>query len=257
MTEEPGNITRHTLHYQGYGAHLRANFCSPSDAGTHPGIVLLHDVHGPIDHVQRLAARLAGEGYAVLTPDLFSRGDGPGFPPRREVMSKMVDLPDTRITHDVDEAVAYLKILPHVAADRVAVMGFSLGARYAMFVCGQRPDIRAAVMFYGVLVYPRLTEFRPSQPLDSVSRFSCPALFFYGEGDTMVPMTNVDLLERLLKQQRKPYEMHRYPGVGHGFFNDQLKTFDSFASVDAWAKTLEFLSKNLEPQAPSKRPARP
>ena len=48
------------------------HFAAP-DAGTPPGIVLIHDVWGLGDHARDLAQRLAGEGFGALAVDLYRR----------------------------------------------------------------------------------------------------------------------------------------------------------------------------------------
>ena len=75
------------------------------DSGTHPGVVMIHDVWGLADHTRDLATRLAGEGFAVLAVDLYRRVadlqiDDPG--------AWMRGLSDVEIAADLQESIDLL-----------------------------------------------------------------------------------------------------------------------------------------------------
>ena len=45
----------------------------------------------------------------------------------------------------------------------------------------------------------------------------------------------------------KPVEIHIYPGVDHGFFNDERPdVYNKPAAEDAWRRTLDLFKKNLK-----------
>jgi carboxymethylenebutenolidase len=235
--------------YHGAPQTMNALYFRPQGEQPAPGIVLLHDVYGVTDHTRDAARRLAGAGYAVLAPDLFTRGDGPSPPwppPKREETAKMVRYPDRRTVADVLGAVASLKTRPGVIPEKIGVMGFSFGARYALFAAQESSDIAAAAFFYPVLVYPEITEARPVQPLKNLARLKPPALVFFGDSDMMVALTNITLFRAALEGLGKPYEFTIYPGVGHGFMNGMIKPYRPKESEEAWAKTLAFFQRHLK-----------
>ncbi len=228
---------------------MNALYFRPQGEQPLPGIVLLHDVYGVTDHLRDAARRLAGAGYAVLAPDLFSRGDGPSPPwppPKREETAKMVRYPDRRTVADVLGAVASLRTRPGVIADKVGVMGFSFGARYALFAAQESGQIAAAAIFYPVLVYPELTEARPVQPLKNLARLKAPAIVFFGDSDEMAPVSQITLFRATLEGLGKTHEFTIYPGVNHGFMNGMIKTCRPQESEAAWAKTLAFFQRHLK-----------
>ena len=126
----------------GYLAHL--------GAGSHPGVVMIHDVWGLTDHTRDLARRLAAEGFGVLALDLY----------RREPPAKIEDpgrwireLSDPEVLTDIQAGVDYLAGEPPTAGRRVGVTGFCMGGMYALLAaCGCR-GLSAAVPFYGMLSY--------------------------------------------------------------------------------------------------------
>ncbi len=244
------------LTFAGAPQPMNGFFVRPAGDGPVPGIVLLHDVYGLTGHVKDVARRLAREGYAVLAPDLYSRGDGPGWPPRRENISRMVGWPDERTIADVQGAVAALRSRTDVVAEKAGLMGFSFGARYSLFAAA-RADVAAAAIFYPVLIYPELTAARPCQPVRAAPELRCPCIVFFGDRDAMVPQAHVSFLRALLQGLGKPHEFSVYPGVDHGFMNDTIKTYRPDEAKDAWARTLRFFGRHLQgrTEAPRARAA--
>jgi len=229
------------------GFGIRALLCRPRNPSPLPGVVLVHEMYGLTEHISQTARRLAHEGYAVLAPDLFSRGDGPGWPPVKERIPIVGDYPDLRTTEDLERAIEVLRNAPGVDTERIACMGFSFGARYILFACARRRDVTAAVIFYPALFYRRLTENRVAQPLTSIRHIACPALFLYGEQDQMVELSEMKQLRQLASIYDQGHQYHRYPDAGHGFFNDTLKTHHPEAAADSWTRTLAFLDRHLRP----------
>lgn len=212
-----------------------------------PGVVLVHDVYGVTPHMRDLGRAYAEAGYAVLTPTMYWRGDGPaeGWPPRTAEIAKIGGYPDLRTIEDLKAVVGAMTRLPDVDGGRVAIAGYSFGARYGLFACARGAAAAALVAFYPVIMYPVLHENRPVQPLQYVDSLKVPALFAYGEADSLVPFSQVTLLRDLLRGQGKTHQFHTYPGVDHGFVNTMIKTHNPAAANDGWRKTLAFLNEHL------------
>jgi Dienelactone hydrolase and related enzymes len=119
-----------------------------------PGIILLMEAYGVNEHFRRLAARLAGWGYAVLVPDLYRR-----FPEERRVvaysdretaMGNLSRLKDEEAKEDISRCLDILRSDPRVDRDRIGVVGFCMGGRLAFLSAGWFGEkIKAAVPFYG------------------------------------------------------------------------------------------------------------
>ena len=43
----------------------------PKDAGNYPGVIVIHEIWGLVDHIKDVSKRLASEGYVALAVDLF------------------------------------------------------------------------------------------------------------------------------------------------------------------------------------------
>ena len=71
-------------------------------------------------------------------------------------------------------------------------------------------------------------------------------LGLYAENDGFVTVASVRDLERKLKGLGKEFEIQVYPGVDHGFFNDERpEVYNKKAAEDAWNRTLDFFRRHL------------
>ena len=157
-----------------------------------PGVVMIHDVWGLSDHTRELAARLAGEGFAVLAVDLYRRED------RVEIGDPgawMRGLSDPQALADIGEAAAFLAGHPASRGRKVGVTGFCMGGMYALLAACEVPGLAASAAYYGLLSHehgiPHAEEGldpsrKPRQPLDAAADLACPLLAFFGDADEFV-----------------------------------------------------------------------
>lgn len=93
---------------------------------------------------------LAENGYVVLTSWSFIRHYRDGTTAREGAPDKVYErfghwLPIAKMVHDAQREFEYLSTLTQVDAKRVGFMGFSLGAKAAVYVAAFAPEIKATV----------------------------------------------------------------------------------------------------------------
>ena len=104
---------------------------------------------------------------------------------------------------DVCAALAYLRELPEVDSQRIALAGYSFGAGVAVRVASD-PNLRA---FIGVSLPTMM-------PLDGVT-LGCPALFVSGDEDEY---SEADDLTEFVRSLGARAELRLLPGLGHFWF---------------------------------------
>jgi carboxymethylenebutenolidase len=119
------------------------------------------------------------------------------------------------------------------ADGRLAVIGFSLGAYYALDLAATSPEhIGSVVVFYGT-------------GSDHQGRSRAAYLGHFAEQDPYEPQANVDSLEESLRRAGRPVTFHRYSGTGHWFFEpDRSEAYNQAAASLAWDRTLVFLRRS-------------
>jgi dienelactone hydrolase len=95
-------------------------------------------------------AWLASRGYVVLTGWSFIRNYRDGTTFRTGAADRLYErfgrwMPMAKMVHDARREAEYLRSLPMVDKNRLGFIGFSLGAKAAVYVAGFAPDYEAVV----------------------------------------------------------------------------------------------------------------
>jgi|SRR5580658_9849170 len=171
-------------------------------------VIVIHEIFGLTDWARDVADQLAAAGYIAIAPDLLS-GMGPNGGGTSSFGSQAVgpairDLPPAQITGDLDAVADYVKTLPS-ANGKLAVAGFCWGGGQSFRFACNRPDLKAACVFYG-----------PPPEAAAMAKITCPVYGFYGEKDNRISST-IPKTTELMAAAGKTYEPVKYEGASHGF----------------------------------------
>ena len=206
-------------------------YLATPESGSGPGVIVIQEWWGLVDHIKDLADRLAGEGFVTLAPDLY-HGQRTTDPDEAAKMMMALNIAQTE--KDLRGAVDFL-LGQSLASSRVGIIGFCMGGQLALFAACQNPQIGACVDFYGI--HPNV---KPDY-----GKLSGPVLAFFGEKDHSNPPEARKGVEDGIKAAGKSIEMHVYP-ADHAFFNDtRPEVYDAAAATDTWKRALDFFHKNL------------
>jgi carboxymethylenebutenolidase len=227
-------------------AELAEGFLATPAGGPQPGVVIIPDVWGLADHTRDVAQRLAREGFAALAVDVYRKTGRPDVPDVAAAMAWIRELSDPLVLESVQDGIDALA-RDASAGRKLGVIGFCMGGQYAWLAACACRGLSAAAPFYGMLRYePGLDPAKkPRAPLDAVATLTCPALGLYGREDALIPNADVDELEARLARQPQPFEIVRYAGAGHAFFNDTGGSYNEKAATDAWNATLAWFRQHL------------
>jgi len=234
-----------------HSEELEVGYLARPARGTHPGVVMLHDVWGLSEHTRDMARRLAEEGFSVLAANLYRREPVEISDPGRH----MRGLSDPQVLEDVQAAVDVLVARPETRGRRAGVLGFCMGGMYALMAACSCRSVAAAVPFYGLLSHEHGILYdeagldaakKPRAPLDYVPELRCPLLACFGDGDEFIPLGDVRALEARLGATARDTQVIVYEGAGHAFLNDtRPEAFRPDAAADAWQRATRFLTSNL------------
>ncbi len=201
--------------------------------GEGPGVLVLHPWWGLNDTIKGVCTRLAESSFVAFAPDLY-HGQVTDQIPEADKLSSALFKNMAQARADVREAAKFLGERAGQADRGLAVIGFSMGAYYALDLSAADPEhIRSVVLFYG------------AAPMD-VSRSRAAYLGHFAENDPYEPESNVAELEESLRRAGRPVTLYRYPGTGHWFFEpDRTDAYNQAAATLAWERTLAFLRNSL------------
>jgi carboxymethylenebutenolidase len=201
--------------------------------GSGPGVIVIQEWWGLVDHVKDVCDRFADEGFVALAPDLYH---GKKTKSPDEAGRLMMALRIDEAERDLSAAAQYLLTLDSTTSEKIGVVGFCMGGALSLYTATKNPQIGAAIVFYGG--HPKV---KPDLP-----NLHAPVLGLYGEKDRSVTPESVRELERQVKALGKQIEVIIYPGADHAFFNDtRPEVYNAGAAADAWRRTLAFLRENL------------
>ena len=209
------------------GAPSGAAYLVQPDDGPGPGVLVLHSWWGLTRSVKDLVERLADAGYTALAPDLC----GGVVPADAAEAQQLLADSDPNLTASlVLDSIVALRAHSVVPQDPVAVVGFSMGASWALWAATRQPSsIRTVVAYYG------------AQNID-FETLEAPVLGHFAEVDPLVSEDELVEMQARLLLSDKHVEVHRYPGTGHWFAEDGVESdHDPEAAELAWARTLAFL----------------
>lgn len=206
-------------------------FLALPSTGKEPGILVLHAWWGLNDTIKAFCTQLAESGFTAFAPDLY-HGKVADTISDAEALSNALDANHLQAKAEIAEAVMFLNDHAEHADRGFAVMGFSLGAYYALDLAAAYPQhISSVVLFYG------------TGPADH-SKSKAAYLGHFAEDDPYEPQPNVDELEESLKHAGRPVTFYRYSGVGHWFCEpDRPQAYNQAVASLAWDRTLEFLRR--------------
>lgn len=200
--------------------------------GVGPGVLVLHAWWGLNDTIKAFCARLAEAGFVVFAPDLY-HGRVADTISGAEALVKALSANSDQAQAEILEATRFLLEQVEQPANGLAVIGFSLGAAYALDLAAADPEhVQSVVLFYGV----GDADF---------GRSSAAYLGHFAEDDPYEPQENVEWLENSLKDAGRPLTFYTYPGTGHWFFEpDRVDAYNQAAADLAWERTLAFLKRS-------------
>jgi len=215
-------LTSSQLTFESGSKPIRLHAYLPDSAIKLPSVLALYGSGGGIEGMNKPASMLAEQGFAVFVLHYFDRTDTASATDKATIVRHFPAWGKT-----VWDAVSFIAQLPEVDAERIGLLGFSLGAYLALSVASVDSRVRAVVEFFGGL--PKEMRF--------FMRRLCPTLILHGEADPIIPVSEAYELQALLEKKNIPYEMRIYPGQGH--------VFDSETWRDAALRSLRFLQKHL------------
>jgi carboxymethylenebutenolidase len=241
-------VLAETVNIHGHGGDLvEAYTARPLAPGPRGGVLVIHHMPGYDRGTKEIVRRFAELGYNAICVNLYSR-EAPGASPDDAAATARANggVPDERFVGDAAGAADWLRALP-TSNGRVGSIGYCSGGRQA-FLTSIEVDVQAAVDCYGAFVVGTPPEGFPLQvrPLaDRVPEVHAPVLGLFGNEDSYPSPEHVDELEKLLQENGKTYEFHRYDDAGHAFFAVNRPAYRPEAANDGWQRIEAFYGRYL------------
>lgn len=205
---------------------------TPDGPGPYPAVILLYGSSGWRPEYVEIARRFAEAGFVALVLDYYAETGGASIG-SEEKLQKWEAWREA-----VQEGARYLRGLPGVIEERIALVGFSRGGFLAVSVAASIPGIFGVVDFFGGGGGGTL-------PLSQEVQGLPPVLILHGEKDQVVPVSFAHALHAAVLEAGGEVEMHLFPNEDHAFNAPWASTYSPGAEEEAWFLTLRFLRAQL------------
>ncbi|MGH8397226.1 MAG: dienelactone hydrolase family protein [Gammaproteobacteria bacterium] len=224
---------------EGYVAHSKGK-------GSSPGLVVMMEAFGITGHIQGVCERLARAGFVAAAPDIF-HGDVISYTDTSKVMAKIPTIRDDQVLSEIGQTITWLGQQKGVAKDRLGIIGFCMGGRFAFYANCRFPDkLKVAVGFYGGGIAPDGADrFGRTPPISEAEKMQAPMYLGYGADDQSIPPAEHARIAEKLSALKKRYTLAVYPRASHGFLCEERASYAPAAAELAWREIIAFLRTNL------------
>jgi carboxymethylenebutenolidase len=226
-------IVAASIQFPGGDGQLMGYIARPDKAGRFPIVLVCHENRGLTRHFEDVTRRLAKAGYVGLAVDLLSREGGTGKLAYEAIPALLGAPAPARHVQDFQSALMYAKAQPFVRGDRAGMTGFCFGGGVSWRVLAGIPELRAAVVFYGLPVVAA-----------DVPKVNAAVLAIYAGRDERIN-ANIPAIEAAMKENAKVFRKIMFPDVDHAFYNDSGERFNAGSALAAWTETLAWFAKYL------------
>jgi len=251
VVTDPSRIKGGVIPLQSGGTQIAAYMARPIEPGSYPGIVVIQEAFGLVDHICDLVRRFANLGYNAVAPALYWRRGGPKDPDVMDtVFPVMFGLPDSEALQDLEAAADYLKAMPG-ATGKVGAIGFCSGGRHTLLFACNSSKVNAAIDCWGGFINratpdAETTPARPKAPLDMLGQLHCPLFGVFGEEDQNPPVALEAGLKKRAQAAGKDVTTKIYNGAGHAFLADYRPSYREGPAHELWNDVQAFFGKHLK-----------
>lgn len=206
------------------GFEVPAHHFAPGNA-RRGGLIVVQEIFGANDHIRRVAAQFAEEGYEVLAPAMFERvlpGFEAGYDARAVLQGRaaMAKTPWDQVQGDLQACIDRL-------AGPVFIVGYCWGGAAAWLAACRCENLSAASCYYG----RHIVGLKDETP-------RCPTILHYGREDESIPLSDVEAVTAA----HPDLPVHLYD-AGHGFNRDVGDHYQPDAAHLARLRTLQLFHR--------------
>ncbi|HUR87526.1 MAG TPA: dienelactone hydrolase family protein [Ramlibacter sp.] len=221
----------------------------PEENAPFPVVLFYMDAPGKREELHDMARRLASVGYYVVLPNLYYRRSRDYWLKERtpEGMAVMFEhMKATTIELVMRDTAAMLKFVDaqkEADAKHIGAVGYCMSGPFVVAAAAAYPDRVACIAsIHGANM---VTE-APDSPHKLVAKVKCESYFACAETDKWAPKSDIDILEKALKEAKVPHRIEWYPGAEHGFvFPLRAGVFHKPSAERHWERLFDLFERKL------------
>jgi carboxymethylenebutenolidase len=228
---------------------MRVHRFLPQEGGW-PAVILYSEIYQMTGPIARLAARLAGEGFEVVVPEVYHEYESPGTvlaydkdgTDRGNFLK--YEKPLAAFDSDTKALMDWLTTSPVYRGKGVGTLGFCLGGHLA-FRSALDHRVKAAACWYPTDIHSAtLGKGRDDDTLMRCGEIGSEVLMIWGRQDPHVPSQGRRFVYDTLTDKNLNFQWHEF-NAAHAFARDEGVRYDATALRLGWELMLELYKRHL------------
>jgi len=228
---------------------MRVHRFNPQSLVPRPAVILYSEIFQVTGPIRRLAARLAGEGFEVLVPEVYHEYEEPGkvlgydqAGADRGNLLKF-EKPVASFDSDARALIDWIMARPY-PWQSIGTWGFCLGGHLA-FRAALDARVASSACFYATDLHTAtLGQGKKDDTLARVKESHAERLLIWGRQDPHVPLEGRKKIYDALAAAEINFQWHEFNGA-HAFARDEGPRHDAAASRVAFSLALELFQRTL------------
>lgn len=227
-----------------------ASLFAPSGKPSGAAIILYMDAFGPRPAMDEMAARLAGQGHAVLVPDLFYRFGAHGPFDAKTAFSNAETgqflrrmIAETTQAMTMTDTGHFLDALAEEGfSGKVGTLGYCMGGGRALNAAAAHPDrIVAAASLHG----GNLANGAPDSPAVNAAKIKARVYVGVAGVDGSFPPEQSARFAQAFREVEVDHTVENYVGMKHGWCVPDHSVYDEAGAERHWKRLTTLFDETL------------
>src|SRR5688572_25733527 len=206
------------------------------ESGQGPGVIVIQEWWGLVDHVKDVADRFAAEGFVALAPDFYH---GASTDEPDEAQRLLMGMAMDTAAQDIGGAARHMVSRGEVTSRGVGAVGFCMGGSLALWSGALADEVKVAVGFYPAVPWEKMSPTWGSYANKS-------AMIHASEEDGTSRADGVQAAVKGIQEAGGDVEVYDCPGSHQAVVYDRrAEVHDPDHSQQAWRRTMDLLKSRL------------
>ncbi|HEX4925519.1 MAG TPA: dienelactone hydrolase family protein [Bdellovibrionales bacterium] len=211
--------------------------------GVLPGVIVVHEWMGVVEHTKSQGRKLAELGYAAFVADIYGKGIRPANTDEARAQATKFRSDRPLLRRRAQAALDTIRSQKSVDKKRIAAIGFCFGGTTVLELARSGAELKGVVSFHGGLNTPTP---------DDAKNIKGQVLVLHGADDPNVPPEEVQAFQQEMQKGKVNWQLVAFGGAVHSFTNpaagnDNSKgaAYNATADKRSWEDMTDFFKEVL------------
>jgi len=228
---------------------MRTYVHRPAHSNKVPAVLFYSEIFQQTGPIERSARFMAGQGYAVLVPEVFHElnpiGTVLGYDDAGRDKGNADKASKDVQTYDTDNRamIDYLNKQSWYSGN-LGAMGYCIGGHLA-FRAALQPEVKATACFYATDLHTSVIPNKPNQhSMEKLADIKGELMMIWGKQDPHIPATGRAQVYQKLTEANLTFTWHEFNGQ-HAFMRDEGERYDPQLALMGYQLAIQLFGRTL------------